>query len=98
MKDGVIAHGMLITGFVGQAITAWVPRKCLKRFGVRFSGMTRPGNTITVTGKVVDKKNQGNIVTCEVMAWTRRVTSRSPGSSRRSCRPGDEKLNPPDPS
>lgn len=68
MKDGVIAHGMLITGFVGQAITAWVPRKCLKRFGVRFAGMTRPGNTITITGKVVDKKNQGNIVTCEVMA------------------------------
>ncbi|MDX9763174.1 MAG: MaoC/PaaZ C-terminal domain-containing protein, partial [Desulfomonilia bacterium] len=24
MKDGVISHGMLIMGFVGQAITAWV--------------------------------------------------------------------------
>ncbi|HVN70788.1 MAG TPA: MaoC/PaaZ C-terminal domain-containing protein [Desulfomonilia bacterium] len=70
MKDGVIAHGMLIMGFVGQAITSWIPKKDLKRFGVRFAGMTKPGNTITVTGKVTDKKTQGglNLITCEVTA------------------------------
>ncbi len=70
MKDGVISHGMLIMGFVGQAITAWVPLKCLRRYGVRFSGMTRPGNTITITGKVVDKRVESgqNIITCEVLA------------------------------
>ena len=27
MKDGVITHGMLIMGFVGQAITGWIPKK-----------------------------------------------------------------------
>jgi len=58
MKDGVIAHGMLIMGFVGQAITSWIPKKDLKRFGVRFAG------------KVTDKKTQGglNLITCEVTA------------------------------
>lgn len=68
MKDGVITHGMLVMGFVGQAITAWVPRKCLKRFGVRFSGMTKPGNTITITGKVIDKKDGDRRIVGEVVA------------------------------
>ncbi|HNU73792.1 MAG: bifunctional enoyl-CoA hydratase/phosphate acetyltransferase [Deltaproteobacteria bacterium ADurb.BinA179] len=70
MKDGVISHGMLIMGFVGQAITAWVPRKYLKKFGVRFAGMTKPGNTITITGKVTDKRQENgeNLIFCEVVA------------------------------
>jgi len=70
MKDGVITHGMLIMGFVGQAITNWIPKKDLKRFGVRFAGMTKPGNTITVTGKVRDKRSQSgqNLITCDIMA------------------------------
>jgi acyl dehydratase len=68
MKDGVIAHGMLIMGFVGHAITAWFPQKTLRKFGVRFSGMTKPGSTITITGKVTDKRAAGNIISCEVTA------------------------------
>ena len=70
MKDGVITHGMLIMGFVGQAITNWIPKKDLKRFGVRFAGMSKPGNTITVTGKVRDKRSQSgqNQITCDITA------------------------------
>ncbi len=68
MKDGVITHGMFIMGTIGQAITSWVEKKDLKKFGVRFQGMTRPGNTITVTGKVIDKVMDGNIIICEVQA------------------------------
>ncbi len=70
MDKGAIAHGMLVMGFVGQAITAWIPKKYLRRFGVRFAGITRQGDTITVTGRVTDKRTEGssNIVTCEVTA------------------------------
>jgi acyl dehydratase len=70
MKDGVIAHGMLIMGFAGQAITGWVPKKYLKKFGVRFSGMTKPGSTIRITGRVTDKRVEHgeNIICCEVVA------------------------------
>jgi acyl dehydratase len=70
LKDGVITQGMLVMGFVGHAITNWVPRKALRDFNVRFSGMTRPGNTITITGTVLEKKEQGgeHIVVCEVLA------------------------------
>jgi len=68
MQGGVITHGMLVMGTVGQAITAWVPKKYLKKFGVRFSGMTKPGNTITITGKVIDKQASGGLITCEIVA------------------------------
>jgi len=62
---GQIAHGMLIMGFVGQAITNWVPKKCLKSFSIRFAGMTRPDDVITVTGKVVDKREDSGRIRCE---------------------------------
>lgn len=65
---GQIAHGMLIMGFVGQAITDWVPKKYLKIFSVRFVGMTKPGDVVTVTGKVREKAAEGRKITCDVQA------------------------------
>jgi acyl dehydratase len=67
---GQIAHGMLIMGFVGEAVTSWVPKKYLRKLSVRFAGMTRPDDVITVTGKVAEKKqvNGHNIVRCEDLA------------------------------
>ncbi len=69
-QGGVIAHGMLIMGFVGQAITDWIPNRKLKKFNVRFVSVTRPGETITVSGKVTDKKiEEGRkIISCAVSA------------------------------
>ncbi len=66
----MISHGMLIMGFVGQAITAWSAAEVLKKFGVRFAGMTKPGNTITITGTVTDKRQENgeNLIFCEVVA------------------------------
>jgi acyl dehydratase len=68
--DGVIAHGMLIMGSVGQAITSWISKKHIKKFGVRFSGMTKPGSTIIITGTVTNKRVEAgkNIITCDVTA------------------------------
>ena len=56
---GVIAQGLLIMGFVGQAITGWVPRRHLKRFQVRFKGMTFPGDRISVSATVTEKVSEG---------------------------------------
>lgn len=67
---GRIAHGMLIMGFVGQAVTGWVPKKSLKKLTVRFGGMTRPGDAITITGKINEKRTVGggNIIVGEITA------------------------------
>lgn len=55
---GVIAHGMLIMGMASKGITSWFPRKTIKNVDVRFQKMTRPGETIQITGKVIDKKEK----------------------------------------
>jgi len=56
---GVIAQGSLIMGFVGQAITRWVSKRYLKRFQVRFKGMTFPGDIISVSASVTEKVEEG---------------------------------------
>ena len=57
---GVIAHGMLIMGYAGQAIGMWFPRKNLRRFKVRFAAVTRPGEQITLNGRVLEEITVGD--------------------------------------
>ncbi len=68
--DGPIAHGMLVMGFVAQAVTLWMPQRSLKKMKVRFKGATHPGDVITVTGWVKDKRigNNKGVVTCTLEA------------------------------
>ncbi|MBS4211399.1 MaoC/PaaZ C-terminal domain-containing protein [Neobacillus rhizophilus] len=54
---GVIAHGMLVKGFVGQAIGKWFSVKDLLKFSSRFKAMTRPGERITVKGRVIGEQD-----------------------------------------
>ena len=53
--SGIIAHGMLIMGFVGQLLSDYAGPSTLRKFGVRFKGMTRIGDVITCTGTVTEK-------------------------------------------
>ena len=52
---GIIAHGMLIMGFVGQMLSDYVGPTALRKFGVRFKGMTRIDDEITCTGRITEK-------------------------------------------
>lgn len=52
---GIIAHGMLIMGFVGELVSNYVGPQGLRKFGVRFKGMTRLGDVITCTGTITEK-------------------------------------------
>ena len=52
---GIIAHGMLIMGFVGQLLSDYVGPTVLRKFGVRFRGMTRLDDMITCTGTITEK-------------------------------------------
>ena len=79
---GRIAHGMLIMGFVGQAITNYVPKKNLKKFSVRFGGMTKLDDVITISGSITDKRTENgeNIVTGEVKAIDQNGDTKVSGS------------------
>ena len=52
---GIIAHGMLIMGFVGQLLSDYVGPTALRKFNARFKGMTRIGDEITCTGTISEK-------------------------------------------
>lgn len=51
----VFAHGMLGMAWLGRLLTKWVPQAQLRRFDVRFQGITHLGNTITCRGHVAEK-------------------------------------------
>jgi hypothetical protein len=80
MKN-VIAHGMLIMGIAGEAITSWIENKYLRKFNTRFLSMTEPADlddmentkdraTIIVSGKVVKKyeENGEKRIQCDIIA------------------------------
>src|SRR6202171_2491244 len=61
---GIIAHGMLIMGFVGQLLSDYVGPAALRKFGVRFKGMTHLDDESTCTGTITEKykaDNEGRI-------------------------------------
>jgi len=67
---GTIAHGMLILAYFSQMMTDafgidWISGG---RLNVRFKAPARPGDTITVGGKVrrVEKTDGRNVVSCDV--------------------------------
>jgi acyl dehydratase len=51
----VFAQGMLGMAWVGRVLTAWAPQSRLRRFDVRFQGITHLGNAMRCTGRVVEK-------------------------------------------
>jgi acyl dehydratase len=69
-NDGVITHGMVIMGFCAEMVTNWVRPEQVRNFGVRFTGISRPGDEITVSGRVTEKwEEEGEqLVRCELEA------------------------------
>ena len=53
--DDVIAHGMLSAGYLAQMLTNWIPQSALRSFNNRFTAMTQIGDTVTCSGKIVEK-------------------------------------------
>ena len=51
----VFAHGMLGMAWLGRLLTGWAPQSRLRRFDVRFQGITHLGNAIQCSGRVIEK-------------------------------------------
>jgi len=51
----VFAQGMLGMAWLGRLLTNWAPQRQLRKFDVRFAGITHLGNAIRCSGKVVEK-------------------------------------------
>lgn len=68
---GTIAHGMLILAYVSQMMTAAFGRHwlCGGKLNIRFKAPARPGDTITISGKIcqVEKSDSQDLVSCDVL-------------------------------
>jgi acyl dehydratase len=67
---GTIAHGMLILAYVSQMMTTAFGQSWLAggSLNVRFRNPARPGDTITMSGKIrqIEKSDGENLITCGV--------------------------------
>jgi acyl dehydratase len=71
---GVIAHGMISMGFLGQLVSNFVGNEgFVSRLQVRFVGMVRPGDTVTCKGIVVAKDEEKRTVDLQI------TTEKEPG-------------------
>ena len=79
---GVIAHGMLIMGFLAQMVTDWLHDNFVKNIGVNFKAVSKPGDTITCRGKVINKfeEDNQNLVEIEMIAINQREEKVATGS------------------
>ena len=70
--DDVIAHGMLSAGYLARMLTDWVHQSSIRSMNNRFTAMTHIGDSVTCTGKVVEKFEKGNekLVRLEMQAHT----------------------------
>lgn len=55
LAGGIIAHGMMIMGYLGKSATAFLGTAQFARFRSRNVAMTRPGDTLLIEGRVVEK-------------------------------------------
>ncbi len=55
---GTIAHGMYVMAQMGRLATNWAPPDQIKSFGVKFKGMTEPGEALICVGTVKKKKEE----------------------------------------
>ena len=70
--DDVIAHGMLSAGYLARMLTDRVPQSSIRSINNRFTAMTHIGDSVTCTGKVLEKFEKGNekLVRLEMQAHT----------------------------
>ena len=68
--EGVIAHGMLSMGFLGQFVETAFGAGSYKKLEVRFQGMVKLGEVITCRGVVTEVTQEKNrsYATCEIEA------------------------------
>lgn len=62
-NQSVFGHGMLTAGYAARMVADWFGLANVEQFKTRFTAKLWPGDTLTVTGEVVDKyESDGNVL------------------------------------
>ncbi|MBM3658339.1 MAG: acyl dehydratase [Actinobacteria bacterium] len=57
-NPSVFGHGMLTAGLMARVVKDWFGPEALRRYQVRFSKQVWPGDTLTFTAVVTDKREE----------------------------------------
>ena len=66
----VFAHGMLSMAWLGRLLTNWAPQAQLKKFDVRFLGLTQVGHVVTCSATVTEKLELGGVPAARLQIQT----------------------------
>jgi acyl dehydratase len=58
-NPSVFGHGMLTMGLAARVVKDWFGPEAVRRFQVRFSKQVWPGDVLTCTATVADKREEG---------------------------------------
>ena len=93
---GTIAHGMLILSYVSQMMTnsfgpSWLAGG---RLNVRFKTPARPGDTVTISGKIdkLDQNEGQTLISCNVLCSNQNGETIIVGEARVEVK-NDENIN-----
>lgn len=69
----VFAHGMFSMGLLSNVLVNWAGAASVKTFDVQFRAITWPDETVTCTGKVAAKREEGGqkLVDVELLCETK---------------------------
>lgn len=89
---GTIAHGMLVLAYISEMMTCAFGKSWLSggRLSVRFKAPARPGDTITVSGKVraIEQRGEESTVSCDVLCQNQKADTLITGEASVKLPPG----------
>jgi acyl dehydratase len=83
--DGTIAHGMYVMAQVSKLLTKNFHLHQIKKFGVKFKGMTRPGEVLICTGKVKKKIDESKTILLTLEAASESGDVKLSGEAEIAC-------------
>ena len=93
---GTIAHGMLILSYASQMMTNAFGKSWLAggRLNVRFKTPARPGDTVTISGKIdkLDQNEGQTLISCNVLCSNQNGETIIVGEARVEVK-NDENIN-----
>lgn len=83
-SGGIIAHGMMIFGYLGRAATDFLGTPHLAKLSARFLNVTRPGDVLTLGGRVEElaAKEKGGSVLLSLSATNQKGETVATGTAR----------------
>jgi acyl dehydratase len=78
----VIAHGLLVMGYLGRAVGEWFPERTMQDFSCRFMAVTLLGDRLRCSGRVAAVDEAAGSAELELQVADQRGEIKLKGSAR----------------